>query len=35
VAAVNDARGKAEQVAAERMAELTKGLPIPPGMKLF
>ncbi|MCJ2129148.1 YbaB/EbfC family nucleoid-associated protein [Methylobacterium sp. E-045] len=35
VAAVNDARGKAEGVAAERMAELTKGLPIPPGMKLF
>ncbi|MDR7036923.1 MULTISPECIES: YbaB/EbfC family nucleoid-associated protein [Methylobacterium] len=34
VAAVNDARGKAEQTAQERMAELTKGLPLPPGMKL-
>jgi hypothetical protein len=35
VAAVNDARGKAEQTAQERMAELTKGLPLPPGLKLF
>ena len=34
VAAVNDARAKAEQTAQERMAELTKGLPLPPGMKL-
>ncbi|KAB1076124.1 YbaB/EbfC family nucleoid-associated protein [Methylobacterium planeticum] len=34
VAAVNDARLKAEQTAQERMAELTKGLPLPPGMKL-
>ncbi|GEP05679.1 YbaB/EbfC family nucleoid-associated protein [Methylobacterium oxalidis] len=34
VAAVNDARGKAEQTAQERMAELTKGLPLPPGMNL-
>jgi len=34
VAAVNDARGKAEATAQERMAELTKGLPLPPGMKL-
>ena len=34
VAAVNDARGKAEAAAQERMAELTKGLPLPPGMKL-
>ncbi len=34
IAAINDARGKAEQVAQERMAELTKGLPLPPGMKL-
>ncbi|MGV7030314.1 YbaB/EbfC family nucleoid-associated protein [Methylobacterium symbioticum] len=34
VAALNDARGKAEQAAQERMAELTKGLPLPPGMKL-
>jgi len=35
VAAVNDARGKAEGIAAERMGELTKGLPLPPGLKLF
>lgn len=35
VAAVNDARGKAETTMQERMAELTKGLPIPPGMSLF
>lgn len=34
VAACNDARGKAEQVMQERMADLTKGLPLPPGMKL-
>ncbi len=34
VTALNDARGKAEQAAQERMAELTKGLPLPPGMKL-
>lgn len=34
VAALNDARGKADQAAQERMAELTKGLPLPPGMKL-
>lgn len=35
VAAVNDARGRGEKLVQERMAELTKGLPIPPGMKLF
>lgn len=35
VAAAADARGKAERVMADRMADLTKGLPIPPGMKLF
>lgn len=34
VAAVNDARAKAESTAQEKMAELTKGLPLPPGMKL-
>ncbi|RVU13929.1 YbaB/EbfC family nucleoid-associated protein [Methylobacterium oryzihabitans] len=34
VAAMNDARGKAERAAQERMEELTKGLPLPPGMKL-
>jgi DNA-binding protein, YbaB/EbfC family len=35
VAAMNDARGKADRAAQDRMAELTKGLPLPPGMKLF
>ena len=35
VAAASDARGRAERVMQERMAEVTKGLPIPPGMKLF
>jgi nucleoid-associated protein EbfC len=35
VAAASDARGKAERVMQQRMAEVTKGLPIPPGMKLF
>ncbi len=35
VAACADARGKAERIMEERMAEVTKGLPIPPGMKLF
>ena len=34
VAAVNDARGKAEAAAAAKMQELTAGLPLPPGMKL-
>ena len=35
VAACADARTRAERVMHERMAEITKGLPIPPGMKLF
>jgi hypothetical protein len=35
VAACTDARTRAERVMQERMAEITKGLPIPPGMKLF
>src|ERR687894_922530 len=35
VAAMNDARVKAERTMQERMAEITKGLPLPPGMKLF
>ena len=35
VAACSDARGRSERVMQERMAEITKGLPIPPGMKLF
>jgi len=34
VAAINDARGKAEQKLAEKMRELTGGLSLPPGMKL-
>ena len=34
VAAHNDAKGKAEAISAEKTAELTAGLPIPPGMKL-
>ena len=35
VAASNDARVKAERTMQERMAEVTKGLPLPPGLKLF
>ncbi len=35
VAALNDARGRGERTMQERMAEVTKGLPLPPGMKLF
>lgn len=35
LAALNDARGKAERMMQERMAEVTKGLPLPPGLKLF
>ncbi|MBL0406406.1 YbaB/EbfC family nucleoid-associated protein [Microvirga aerilata] len=35
VAAMNDARAKAERVTQERMESLTKGLPLPPGLKLF
>ncbi|MEL6299962.1 MAG: YbaB/EbfC family nucleoid-associated protein [Pseudomonadota bacterium] len=35
VAAVNDAKSKAEAQMQERMAEITGGLPLPPGMKLF
>ncbi|AWN52406.1 YbaB/EbfC family nucleoid-associated protein [Methylobacterium sp. 17Sr1-1] len=34
VAALNDAKAKAERATQERMQELTKGLPLPPGMKL-
>lgn len=34
VAALNDARAKAEAAAQDKMAELTKGLPLPPGFKL-
>lgn len=35
VTACSDARQKGERVMQERMAEVTKGLPLPPGMKLF
>ncbi len=35
VAAANDARQKAERAMQERMAEVTKGMPLPPGLKLF
>ena len=34
VAAVNDARQKAEDLAAEEMRKLTGGLSLPPGFKL-
>lgn len=34
VAAVNDARGKAEAAAQAQMSQLTDGLPLPPGFKL-
>ncbi len=33
VAAFNDAKGKSEAEMQRRMAEVTAGLPIPPGMK--
>src|SRR5271166_5347784 len=35
VAAHHDARQKVEQAMAEKMQELTGGLPLPPGLKLF
>ncbi len=35
VAALADARAKAERVMQEKMSSLTGGLPIPPGLKLF
>lgn len=35
ISATNDARNKGERAVQERMAEVTRGLPIPPGMKLF
>ena len=34
VAALEDARKKAERVAEEKMKSVTAGLPLPPGMKL-
>ncbi|NNU15815.1 YbaB/EbfC family nucleoid-associated protein [Parvularcula sp. ZS-1/3] len=33
-AAVNDAKAKLEEQSAEKMKEMTAGLPLPPGMKL-
>jgi len=33
-AAINDAKAKIEGAAAEKMKEMTAGLPLPPGMKL-
>jgi nucleoid-associated protein EbfC len=35
VAALNDARAKADRAAQDKMEEVTKGLPLPPGLKLF
>ncbi|MCX7325120.1 MAG: YbaB/EbfC family nucleoid-associated protein [Hyphomicrobiales bacterium] len=35
ITASADARAKAERIMEQRMAEVTKGLPLPPGMKLF
>lgn len=35
VAALNDSRGKAERLVADRMQQVTAGLPLPPGLKLF
>lgn len=34
VTAHNEAKGKAEQLMQQKMAEMTQGLPLPPGMKL-
>jgi DNA-binding YbaB/EbfC family protein len=34
VAAVNDAKVKADAISQEKMSALTQGLPLPPGMKL-
>jgi nucleoid-associated protein EbfC len=35
IAAANDARGKAERLMQDKMQAVTKGLPLPPGLKLF
>ncbi|MFO1147167.1 MAG: YbaB/EbfC family nucleoid-associated protein [Alsobacter sp.] len=35
VAALNDARAKADRTTQEKMSAVTAGLPIPPGLKLF
>lgn len=34
VAAINDAKGKSEELMREKMQELTGGIPLPPGMTL-
>ena len=34
IAAINDAKNKAENVAQEEMKTVTGGMPLPPGMKL-
>lgn len=34
VAAINDAKGKADVAAGDQMKEMTSGLPLPPGFKL-
>jgi len=34
VAAINDARGKADEATKEKMQEITGGLQLPPGMQL-
>ena len=34
IAAINDAKNKAENVAQEEMKAVTGGMPLPPGMKL-
>ena len=35
LAAFQDAKGKAEAAVQEKMQDITGGLPLPPGMKLF
>jgi DNA-binding YbaB/EbfC family protein len=35
MAAFNDAKGKLERAVQAHMQEATKGIPLPPGMKLF
>jgi DNA-binding protein YbaB len=35
LAAFQDAKGKAEAALQEKMREVTGGLPLPPGLKLF
>ncbi len=35
IAAIQDAKGKVEAAMQSKMSEITGGLPLPPGMKLF